>query len=116
MNKIRLLGLLWFIGFLWFIFDNPWFFGFFAFFAFSWISPEWDQALTQNIYRAGFYAFVVNLILFSILIAFVWTWIRFEFIEFVDLLMMYLAGQFAINVLIFAFTLMYLDTKASSPK
>ena len=116
MNKIRLLGLLWFIGFLWFVFDNPWFFGFFGFFAFFWIAAEWDEKLTKNIYRAGFYVFVVNLILFSILIAFVWTWIRFDFIEFLDLLLIYLAMQFALNVLVFAFGLMYLDRKASSQK
>lgn len=61
-NAIRLLGFLGFLGLLGIYTKNYGFFGFFGFFSFFVASVKNDERLERNVYKAGFYSFIVGLI------------------------------------------------------
>lgn len=68
MDKMRFLGFLGFLGLLGFFTKNYGFFGFFGFFAFFAATKRQDERLTENTYKAGFYAFVAALLGLSLLV------------------------------------------------
>ena len=61
-NSIRFLGFLGFLGLLGIYTGNYGFFGFFGFFSFFAASVKNDERLEKNVYKAGFYSFIVSLI------------------------------------------------------
>ncbi len=66
-NNIKYFGLLGLLGLLGIITKNYVFFVFFGFFGFFGVSVKSDERFYVNIYKSGFYAFIVGLIGISLL-------------------------------------------------